>query len=302
MSQLGRFKIGIAVVSGVLALCPAANAAVVIFADNFQTDTAGTGNVTTDLDPAIDTGAGDIGSWSNLEGSTGTNFPSGIQVYNDTVPANGIAGTNNFLRTYRGGSTTSAGHPYATGWGAANTTDRVVQLDMSVYQTSGTDPNLPSSNPPVYLHVMFGGAPRANPTQAAWLNTLSAFFGLSTGAASPSNNPDIAFGDDAWHSVKVIANYSQTTTQWGIAPQKYKVFIDGGAPITGDFWTPQTTVQSILVGFGGANEQFHYIDDVRIQSIITPEPAAVCVWGIVIGTCGWVGWKRGKWICGKVAH
>jgi len=78
--------------------------------------------------------------------------------------------------------------------------------------------------------------------------------------------------------------------------------IDGGAPITGDFWTPQTTVQSILVGFGGANEQFHYIDDVRIQSIITPEPAAVCVWGIVIGTCGWVGWKRGKSISCEVPH
>ena len=52
---------------------------VTIFKDDFQTDTAGTGNVGQDLDPLIDTDAGDIGSWTIREGSTGTNFPSGLQ-------------------------------------------------------------------------------------------------------------------------------------------------------------------------------------------------------------------------------
>jgi len=147
-----------------------------------------------------------------------------------------------------------------------------------VYQTSGTDPNLPSSNPPVYLHVMFGGAPRANPTQAAWLNTLSAFFGLSDAADSSANStatqPILDFPDDSWHTVRVIANYSSSATQFDILPQQYTVSIDGGTPTTGTFSTPQTTVQSILIGFGGANEQFHYIDDVQVQQppAVPPRP------------------------------
>src|SRR4051794_24548351 len=63
MIRIGLLRL--CIVGGIVGFCvhQSAAAPVVIFKDDFQTDTAGTGNVTGDLDPAIDTGAGDIGSW-----------------------------------------------------------------------------------------------------------------------------------------------------------------------------------------------------------------------------------------------
>src|SRR6476620_1421106 len=117
MSRYSLLKLWVVGAATSLLICQTTVATpVTIFKDDFQTDTAGTGNVTGDLDPVIDTGAGDIGSWTIREGSTGNNFISGLQVYNDTVPANGIAGTNNFIRSYRAGSVNQSGKPYATGW------------------------------------------------------------------------------------------------------------------------------------------------------------------------------------------
>jgi len=238
---------------------------VTIFKDDFQTDTAGTGNVGGDLDPVIDTGAGDIGSWTIREGSTGNNFVSGLQVYNDTVPANGIAGTNNYLRNYRGGGPAASGKPYATGWVTADTTNRLVQLDMSVWQEQ-----LTNSVGAALMNVMFGGAPQNNPSQATWLNSVSVWVQLTdtnVPAGGTGAPPQYDFPDNQWLPIRILANFSSTDTQAGLAPQTFSTRINNGTPTTNNFNTAKTTVQSILVAWEGINEHFDYIDDLTIQLI-----------------------------------
>lgn len=43
--------------------------------------------------------------------------------------------------------------------------------------------------------------------------------------------------------------------------------------------------------WSGAAAGYITVDAVRIGAV--PEPASVCVWALVIGICGWMGWKRG---------
>jgi hypothetical protein len=233
----------------------------IIFQDDFQSDVAGTSITTDDLDPII--GLGDIGGvWDIRDGSTANHLPLAVQVLNDTVPDSqnpGVAGTNNYIRIYRGGSINFTGKAYATGWATEDTTDHVVQLDMKVWQEQ-----LPSSIGPGYLSVMFGGAPQNNTSQSAWLNSVSTWIELAdtNDVVSP---PIFDFPDNQWNTVRIRVNLSSTTTQFGIPPQQFELQINDNAPTNGTFWTAHNTVQSVLVGVEGSNEHFDFIDDVTIQ-------------------------------------
>ena len=260
---------------------PAATAQI-IFQDNFQSDTAGTSITTADLDPVI--GLGDTGGvWDIRDGSTANALPLATQVLNDLVPnsqVNGTPGPNNFLRIYRGGSVSATGKPYATGWTVADTLNQVVQVDMLVWQEQ-----LPSSIGNGVMSVMFGGAPQANPSQSAWLNSVGAWIELEASDNGASNPKLWDFPDNQWLPVRIMANLSSIDTILGVAPQTYSISINGGTPGTGGFWTTQNTVQSILVGWEGANEHFDFIDDVTIQ--IVPEPSALALLGISLLCCLW---------------
>jgi hypothetical protein len=253
---------------------PFANAQI-IFQDNFQSDTAGTNPTTDDLDPVI--GVGDIGGvWDIRDGSTANALPLATQVLNDTVPNSqntGTPGANNYLRIYRGGAVSTTGKPYATGWNTADTLNHVVRLDMLVWQEQ-----LGTSVGDGVMSIMFGGTPQNNPSTATWLNTVGAWAQLENVDNGLSNPKTWAFPDNQWLAVSVIANLSSTDTQEGLLPQTYSLSIGETLVGTGDFWTTQNSVQSILVGWEGANEHFDFIDDVTIQ--IVPEPSAVVLGGL----------------------
>src|SRR5690242_19277240 len=100
MSQCNRL-IGYLCVSLLSCLATGSPAhAVIVFQDNFQTDTAVLSNSSDDADPVIDSGAGDIGMWDIRE-----NPGLSVQVENDVTPDNPASGsgTENFLRVYKGG-------------------------------------------------------------------------------------------------------------------------------------------------------------------------------------------------------
>ena len=234
----------------------------ILLRDNFQSDAATTNGSTADFDPTI--GLGDMGgTWDIREGSTANALPLAVQVINSITPAdtNGITGPNNYLRIYRGGGVSSTGKPYATGWTTANTADQVMQLDMLVWQPSPGNGNTSAG----LMNVMFGGAPQNNPSQATWLNSVSAWAALSDGIQSPIDLPD-----DQWNTVRMVVNLSSSFAQAGVPATNYTVSINGVTVLTNGFYTPHNTVQSVLVGLEGANENFDYLDDVLIQIISKP--------------------------------
>jgi hypothetical protein len=276
MTHLTTLKWWLGIAAIWLASCPNANAAF-LFSDDFQSDTAVLSSSTADADPVI--GAGDIGGiWQPTESPA-----LAVQVENDTVPGqngqNGslVAGANNYLRVYRGGGSGTRGAPYARNWNVADTLNMPVTLKMLVYQPTGSS-----------LGVFFGTI-TPNTNVNAGVNNFA-----NTAAVQVSLNT--ALPDNQWIPVTITANFSNTLTQNGLAPQTYKVIINNGTPTIGNFANAATQTPAILVGVSETNETFNYIDDVQIM---TPEPTAACVWTVLVGMCGWLGWKKRK--CMKFA-
>jgi hypothetical protein len=227
-----------------------------IFKDNFQTDSPVLSDSTADADPLIDTPGGDIGgNWVCIESPA-----LSVQLEYDTVPAqngqNGslVAGTNNYLRVYRGGGPSTRGGPFARGWTAADTNDRVMQLDLNMYQPTGSS-----------MSIFFG---TTNPGGITVSSGINNFANNSTVATSL----DVA--DNQWVPVRIIANLSATTAQLGLDPQKYTVSIDGVTGSPASFTKAANQVTAILVGLSDTNETFNYVDDVQIQ-ILNPIPPPV---------------------------
>ena len=261
-----RLIIGI----GVLAACTMSNAAV-IFSDNFQSDTAGQTGSALDLDPVIDTGGGDIGgSWSVLE----TGITMG-QVINDTTPGNATAGTDNYVRVFRGTSSSTRAAVFATGWTVSDTTDQLLQIDMDVYQ--------PSTN--VFpMSFWLGDATMAPPTSNTGSGSTSInFFVANALATAPDVNTP---SKNVWTHVTILANFSSTVTQGGLAPQQEAISYAGGAfgtPVA--FQKPGNSVKTVLVGLSQSTNETNYFDNVVIQTV--PEPAAFTL--LFLGACAWYG-------------
>ncbi|MEX0641103.1 MAG: hypothetical protein WD468_00300 [Pirellulales bacterium] len=288
MSRFSRLS-GCVVIAflGLLVIAPAADADI-LFWDDFQSDTAGTQPTTSNLNPVI--GAGDIGgSWTIRE-----NNGAHIQVLNDTVPANGIAGTNNYVETTRLSSNSAANSSrlHATGWDPAETANQLVQLDFSLYQTF----NESTGGGNLTLNL-YDAAPPGSNTDTG-----------TTGAVALTNMDFAAsIPDSQWVDVQLIFNTSDTLTLIGpgsvsYGPQTYSFTVDGGS-FMDQAGNPVAVPQAFVLAGGvtqfqsimfkeGNNFNNEYIDNVRLSNNIAI-PEAKSLWVLLlVGLIVAIGWKQ----------
>jgi hypothetical protein len=280
MNWINRLRVCVAMASSLALFSPAVNAAIV-FMDDFQSDTAGLSGSSSDLDPEI--GAGDIGgSWVSRE-----NNATHIQVLNDTVPANGIGGSNNYVKTSRFGSNSAANTSrlHATGWDPLETANQLVQLDFSLYQT--TDANLTLN--------IYDAAPPGSNTDTGTIGAGIALTNMDFAASIPDNQ---------WVEVRLIFNTSDTLTLVGPGsvsydPQTYSFTVDGGSfmdqagilvAVPQPFVLPGGVTQFQSIMFKeGANSSNEFIDNVRVTTAI---PEAQPLWLLLVGLTVAVSWMR----------
>lgn len=247
-----------AVVLSLVAAVQTANA-VVIFQDDFQSDTATlrTYNDGDDFDPVI--GAGDVGGAWNIPGHDAT-YPFLTQVTNNVTPWdwNSAAGDNNYLTTERPASS-YRGTAQVVGLSAALSEDKVVVYSGSMFvpskatagmSVSAWDTDL-SSDTPDYTQRAFD----------FYFLPATGYIAYYDGANWIEPNT-LAFTKDTWQDFKVTAD---------MAAKTYTIDVEGNT-MTANWVGPANAIQSLWLN-PDTNGCYFSVDNLVLD--VVPEPSVL---------------------------